>query len=173
MGSAAIAAEPIFSPFGVERSRFYPYGYGFAIECSLQEKQLLERKYSGQCEKLEPCPTLAVVRCAQLKRRMRAVRARRHAQSAAEEDALLSVTLYTLESVRLVLLLGLYSVYRRDIFAAARNHNSCCTASLRSSNFRPWQVRERSVPGASALAAPSVAVPIIVATPVLFILARR
>ena len=121
MGSAAIAAEPIFSPFGVERSRFYQGGYGFAIAYSPQEKQLLKRKYSGQCEKLEPCPTLAVVRCAQLKRRVRAVRARRHAQCAVEEDALLSVTLYTLESVRLVLLLGLYSVYRRDIFAAARN----------------------------------------------------
>ena len=105
----------------MERSRFYPCGYGFAIEYSPQEKQLLERKYSGQCEKLEPCPTLAVVRCAQLKRRVRAVRARCRAQCAVEEDALLSVTLYTLESVRLVLLLGLYSVYRRDIFAAARN----------------------------------------------------
>lgn len=39
---------------------------------------------------------------------------------------------------------GLYSVNRRDIFAAARNHNSCCTAGLGNSNFRPWQVRERS-----------------------------
>ena len=110
MGSAAIAAEPIFLVHsGVEiNPRFYQGGYGFAIAYSPQEKQLLERKHSGQCEKLEPCPTLAVVRCAQLKRRMRAVRARRHAQSAVEEDALLSVTLYTLESVRLVLLLGGY-----------------------------------------------------------------
>ena len=143
----------------MERSRFYPCGYGFAIEYSPQEKQLLERKYSGQCERLEPCPTLAVVRCAQLKRRVRAVRARRHAQCAVEEDALLSVTLYTLESVRLVLLLGLYSVNRRDIFAAARNHNSCCTARLGSSNFRPWQVRERSARVRALLPRPALQCP--------------
>lgn len=146
----------------MERSRFYPYGYGFAIECSPQEKQLLERKYSGQCEKLEPCPTLAVVRCAQLKRRVRAVRARRHAQSAVEEDSLLSVTLYTLESLRLVLLLGVIFINRRDIFAAARNQLVLYRKAGKL-KFSPLASTRALRPGACALAAPSVAVPIIVA----------